>query len=79
MFACGYSGVRVVRVIIVDFSYIKYVSKLPVYQAIVNFQIRSKSFKTFLGRLKGHNVNARISVKILPRLCSLSYKYTLHM
>ena len=54
-------------IIIVDFSYIRYVSKLPGYQAIVNFQIRSKSFKMFLGRLKGYIVNARISVKILSR------------
>ena len=38
---------------------------MPGYQAIVNFQIRSKSFKKFLGRLKGYIVNARISVKIL--------------
>ena len=54
-------------IIIVDFSYIRYVSKLPGYQAIVIFQIRSKSFKKFLERLKGYIMNARISVKILSR------------
>ena len=65
-------------IIIVDFSYIRYVSKLPGYKAIVNFQIRSKSFKKFLGRLKGYIVNARISVKIsiVSKLCFLSYKFT---
>ena len=52
-------------IIIGDFSYIRYVSKLPGYQAIVNFQVRSKSLKKFLGRLKGYIVSAAISVKIL--------------
>ena len=45
--------------IIFDFPYLKCVSKLPGYQAIV------KSFKKFLRQFKGYIVNAGISVKIL--------------
>ena len=51
--------------IIFDFPYLKCVSKLPGYQAIVIFQTRSKSFKKFLQQFKGYIVNAGISVKIL--------------